>query len=148
MTQRRHFLGSAAALTASASLPLLHSQKAFAQNFPSRTIRYICPWTAGGTTDIVMRVFAESASKVLNQTVIVDNKPGAGGTLGAVELVNAKPALSIIIPLAFKSGLHTRCKFDTKGTVFCNKIQHTFAKFSIRNLLGLDRMTKSAHQEN
>ena len=89
MTQRRHFLGSAAALTASASLPLLHSQKAFAQNFPSRTIRYICPWTAGGTTDIVMRVFAESASKVLNQTVIVDNKPGAGGTLGAVELVNA-----------------------------------------------------------
>ena len=38
-----------------------------------------------------MRVFAESASKALNQTVIVDNKPGAGGTLGAVELVNAKP---------------------------------------------------------
>ncbi len=91
MTQRRHFLGSAAALAASAGLPLLHSQTAYAQNFPSRTIRYICPWTAGGTTDIVMRVIAESATKILNQTVIVDNKPGAGGTLGAVELVNAKP---------------------------------------------------------
>ena len=91
MTKRRQVLGSTAALTASAILPMLSTTTARAQNFPARTIRYICPWTAGGTTDIVMRVLAESASKVLGQTVIVDNKPGAGGTLGAVELVNAKP---------------------------------------------------------
>ncbi|NCX05641.1 MAG: tripartite tricarboxylate transporter substrate binding protein, partial [Actinobacteria bacterium] len=91
MTKRRQVLGSTAALTASAILPMLSTTTARAQNFPTRTIRYICPWTAGGTTDIVMRVLAESASKVLGQTVIVDNKPGAGGTLGAVELVNAKP---------------------------------------------------------
>ena len=71
MTQRRHFLGSAVALAASSGLPLLHSQTAFAQNFPSRTIRYICPWNAGGTTDIVMREFAdvvETTSKRLPAT--------------------------------------------------------------------------------
>ena len=91
MTQRRQVLGSTVALTASAIAPILNSQTAHAQNFPVRTIRYICPWTAGGTTDIVMRVFAESASKALGNNIIVENKPGAGGTLGAVELVNAKP---------------------------------------------------------
>lgn len=91
MTKRRQVLGSTVALTASAILPMLGTSTARAQSFPARTIRYICPWTAGGTTDIVMRVFAESATKALGQTVIVENKPGAGGTLGAVELVNAKP---------------------------------------------------------
>ena len=91
MTQRRQVLGSTVALTASAIAPILNSQTGHAQNFPVRTIRYICPWTAGGTTDIVMRVFAESASKALGNNIIVENKPGAGGTLGAVELVNAKP---------------------------------------------------------
>ena len=91
MTKRRQVLGSTVALTASAILPMLSTPTARAQSFPARTIRYICPWTAGGTTDIVMRAFAESATKALGQTVIVENKPGAGGTLGAVELVNAKP---------------------------------------------------------
>lgn len=91
MTKRRQVLGSTVALTASAILPMLSTTTVRAQNFPTRTIRYICPWTAGGTTDIVMRVLAESATKALGQTVIVDNKPGAGGTLGAVELVNTKP---------------------------------------------------------
>jgi tripartite-type tricarboxylate transporter receptor subunit TctC len=91
MTKRRQVLGSTVALTASAILPMLSTPTVRAQSFPARTIRYICPWTAGGTTDIVMRAFAESATKALGQTVIVENKPGAGGTLGAVELVNAKP---------------------------------------------------------
>ena len=62
-----------------------------AQSFPTRPIRYICPWPAGGSTDAVMRALAESASRALGQQVIVENKPGAGGTLGASELVSAKP---------------------------------------------------------
>jgi tripartite-type tricarboxylate transporter receptor subunit TctC len=62
-----------------------------AQAFPSRPVRYICPWPAGGSTDAVIRAFAESAAKTLGQPVIVDNKPGAGGMLGANELVSAKP---------------------------------------------------------
>jgi tripartite-type tricarboxylate transporter receptor subunit TctC len=62
-----------------------------AQSYPSRPIRLICPWPAGGSTDIVVRAFAESAGRALGGAMIVENKPGAGGTLGAVELANAKP---------------------------------------------------------
>jgi tripartite-type tricarboxylate transporter receptor subunit TctC len=87
---RRQILQLAAASATSAAglaLPL----SAAAQAFPARPIRYICPWPAGGSTDAVMRSIAESAAKALGGTIIVDNKPGAGGMLGANELVNAKP---------------------------------------------------------
>ena len=84
-TTRRHFIAAAAA--SSIALPSL----AQAQAFPSRTIRYICPWPAGGSTDAVMRALAESAGKILGQQIIIDNKPGAGGMLGPNELVSAKP---------------------------------------------------------
>ena len=49
------------------------------------------PGPAAGATDIVQRRLAESAGKILKQTIIVENKPGVGGTMGAIELVNAKP---------------------------------------------------------
>ncbi len=87
MIQRRRLLNLTGAGIASMALPTLVS----AQAFPSRPIRYICPWPAGGSTDAVIRSLAESAGKILGTTVIVDNKPGAGGMLGANELVNAKP---------------------------------------------------------
>ncbi|MBA3595064.1 MAG: tripartite tricarboxylate transporter substrate binding protein [Pseudomonadota bacterium] len=87
MTQRRDFLTTAAAAAAGIALPSL----ARAQAFPSRPIRFICPWPAGGSTDAVIRALAESAGKTLGQTIIVDNKPGAGGMLGANEMMNAKP---------------------------------------------------------
>ena len=87
MTERRTLLKAAAFAAGSAIAPSI----ARAQAFPSRAIRYICPWPAGGSTDIVMRAFAESAGKALGQTVLVENKPGAGGTLGAIEMVNARP---------------------------------------------------------
>ncbi len=87
MTTRRHVLTTAAAGAATLALPSL----GLAQAFPARPIRYICPWPAGGSTDAVIRAIAESAGKTLGQQIIVDNKPGAGGMLGANELVNAKP---------------------------------------------------------
>lgn len=81
---RRSFVIGTAA---SVALPRL----AHAQAFPAKPIRYICPWPAGGSTDAVIRSIAESAAKTLGQQIVVDNKPGAGGMLGANELVNAKP---------------------------------------------------------
>jgi tripartite-type tricarboxylate transporter receptor subunit TctC len=84
---RRRLITGASALAAGLALPFA----ARAQAFPARPIRYICPWPAGGSTDAVMRALAESAGKILGQQVIVDNKPGASGLLGANELVNAKP---------------------------------------------------------
>ncbi len=62
-----------------------------AQGFPSRPIKLICPWPAGGSTDAVMRALAESAGKALGGQVIVENKAGASGMLGPNELVSAKP---------------------------------------------------------
>jgi tripartite-type tricarboxylate transporter receptor subunit TctC len=84
---RRTFLKSTLAGTAIVVSPAIVR----AQSFPSRPIRLICPWTAGGTTDVVVRAIAESASKALGGSIIVENKPGAGGIFGAVELANAKP---------------------------------------------------------
>ena len=62
-----------------------------AQSFPSRPIKLIVAFPAGGPTDITMRVLAENAAKILGQSVIVENKPGAGGTLPAQALQTATP---------------------------------------------------------
>ena len=86
-SNRRHFIATTALAAGSLALPSL----ARAQAFPARPIRYICPWPAGGSTDAVIRAIAESAAKSLGVQIIVDNKPGAGGMLGANELVNARP---------------------------------------------------------
>jgi tripartite-type tricarboxylate transporter receptor subunit TctC len=82
--RRRHLV-----LGAAATLALPHLARA--QAYPARPIKYICPWPAGGSTDAVIRAIALSAAKTLGQNIIVENKPGAGGMLGANELVSAAP---------------------------------------------------------
>lgn len=62
-----------------------------AQAFPSQPIKLLIAFPAGGPTDITMRVLAENASKILGQTVVVENRSGAGGTLPAQALQTAKP---------------------------------------------------------
>lgn len=62
---------------------------AHAQAFPSRPIKLVIAFPAGGPTDITMRQLAENASKVIGQPVVVENKPGAGGTLPAQALQTA-----------------------------------------------------------
>lgn len=85
---RRRVLAGAAAIAA----PAIVSPWALAQDkYPNRPITLIAPWPTGGSSDAVMRAFAESAGRALGGTVIVENKPGAGGTLGAAAMVNAKP---------------------------------------------------------
>src|SRR6185295_10794367 len=60
-----------------------------AQAWPSRPIRYIVPFAPGGTTDILARLVAPKLSEALGQPVIVENKAGAGGTLGSELLAKA-----------------------------------------------------------
>lgn len=68
------------------------ARPALAQSgFPNRAIRVIVPWAPGGTTDVQMRALCDAASRRLGQPVIVDNRPGAGGTLGPAALLNAQP---------------------------------------------------------
>jgi tripartite-type tricarboxylate transporter receptor subunit TctC len=65
---------------------------ACAQAYPSKPITMIVPWPAGGSTDVAMRTISEAAAKYLGQPIVIDNKPGASGTLGpAVMAANAKP---------------------------------------------------------
>ncbi|HVE51426.1 MAG TPA: tripartite tricarboxylate transporter substrate binding protein [Casimicrobiaceae bacterium] len=62
-----------------------------AQNFPNRPVTLIVPWPAGGSTDQVMRALAQATEKHLGQPIVVENKAGAAGTLGATAMVTAKP---------------------------------------------------------
>ena len=81
-----------AALVGASALPLAAAGAARAQaKFPDRPIRLIIPWAAGGPADAGFRIMAQSVSKKLGQQVIVDNKAGASGIMGAIALQEAKP---------------------------------------------------------
>ena len=70
---------------------LLGSGGAAAQNWPDKPIHIIVPFTPGSATDVVARAVAAAMTKNLGQTVIVENKPGAGGTIGAGQVAKAAP---------------------------------------------------------
>ena len=65
--------------------------RAMAQSFPTQPIRLICPWPPGGGADTQMRALAVAASKVFGQQVVIENRPGAVGTLGPTTLLSARP---------------------------------------------------------
>ena len=60
-----------------------------ADTFPNKPIKLIVPWPPGGSTDVTMRVLADATSKHLGQPIIIDNRPGAGGSLGVMALQSA-----------------------------------------------------------
>ena len=77
-------------LLLAACLALLATQ-AKAQDYPTRPIRMIAPFPAGGLVDVLARAIGDELAKSLGQPIIVENKPGAGGNLGADIVAKAEP---------------------------------------------------------
>ena len=74
------------------TLPLLAaSPLALAQSWPSKPIRLVVPFPAGGATDLLARAIAQGIGNGFGQPIVVDNRPGAGGTLGSAEVAKAVP---------------------------------------------------------
>jgi tripartite-type tricarboxylate transporter receptor subunit TctC len=78
---KRLFIGAAAALAVACG---------WAQTYPSKTIKIVVPFTAGSATDIMARVVGEKLQAAWGQPVVVENRPGAGGTLGATQVAKSE----------------------------------------------------------
>ena len=83
----RHFGRAAAALALAVGIPAT----ALAQDFPTRPVTIVVPFTAGGAGDILSRMLAPHLERKWKQSIVVDNKPGAGGVIGAQTLTRAAP---------------------------------------------------------
>ena len=104
---------AAAAVGAIAGL----APSAFAQaNWPAKPLRIIVPYTPGGSSDIIARILSPLLSEQLKQTVIVENKPGASGNMGADQTAKANDGYTVMLcdvsALAISPSLYTKLPFD------------------------------------
>ena len=96
-----------------AAMPLL----AAAQNYPARPVRLSVPFPAGGTTDILARAIAQKLSEGLGQQFVVDNRPGAGGNIGADFVAKAPPdgytlLMGTVGTQAINTSLYAKMPYD------------------------------------
>lgn len=95
---------------------MLTNLTAAAQEWPTRTVTIVVPLGAGSSSDIMARVVAEQLSKQLGQSFIVDNRPGAGGTIGANAVAKSAPDGYTVLAygaLATANALHSKVPYDT-----------------------------------
>jgi tripartite-type tricarboxylate transporter receptor subunit TctC len=114
MVRRSRVLRSLLALTAAS---LLASPLLAADNWPSKPIRLVVPYPPGGSSDIIARSIGQLISQELKQTVVIENKPGANGNLGAEFVARAQPdgytwLLCDLGALAISPAVYTKLSFD------------------------------------
>jgi len=109
---RRRFLQLAAG---AAALPAM-TRVAHAQAFPSKPVTFIVPWPAGGTTDVALRALATATERHLGRSIVIENRGGAGGTLGPAQMASlAKPdgyTVSQLPITVFRLPFMSRTSFD------------------------------------
>src|SRR5438132_6772933 len=96
---------------------LLIAGNALAQSWPTKSVRVIVTFSPGGSSDIVARLIAIPLQSELGQSVIIDNKPGAGGTIGALEAARAAPdgytlLLSNSAPISISPAMQDQPRYD------------------------------------
>lgn len=112
---RRAFLMAAASLAVAFSgLPAAHA----AEDYPNKAIRLVVPFVSGGVTDSAARIVAEGLGQRLGQTIIVENRPGAGGNIGTAEVARATPdgytlLLAYDGTLVINPNVYSKVPFDT-----------------------------------
>jgi tripartite-type tricarboxylate transporter receptor subunit TctC len=105
------------ALAGTAALGALASPHVYAQAWPGKPITLIAPYPPGGGVDTVARLIGERLATRLGQPVNIDNKPGAGATLGAIALARSAPdgytlMLGSIVDYAIAPHVHKALAFD------------------------------------
>jgi tripartite-type tricarboxylate transporter receptor subunit TctC len=115
--RRRHVLTPLPALAAAALAPALVLPAAAQSTWPSKPVRIVVPFAAGGTTDILARALAPELQKAFGQPFIIDNKPGAGGNNGAAEVAKAAPdgytlLMGTVGTHAINAALYPKMPFD------------------------------------
>jgi tripartite-type tricarboxylate transporter receptor subunit TctC len=111
---RRTLLASAALLGAGALVPQLALAQA---GWPTRPVRIVVPFNAGGTTDILARAVAQELTRSLGQSFVVENKPGAGGNIGADVVAKSAPdgytlLMGTVGTHAINKALYARMPYD------------------------------------
>ncbi len=141
------------------ALGLLAASTAFAQSYPSKPVRLIVPFPAGGGSDVIGRIVAQKLGDRVGQQIIVDNRAGAGGSIGTEAVARAAPdgytmVLASTSEIAINPGIYSKLNYDTvkdlaavtlvAATPMVVIIHPTFPIASMRDLIALAKAKPGA----
>ena len=116
------FIALLSRLIAGAGLAACLAAAAAAEDYPARAVKIIVPFPAGGTADLMPRVIGDWLSRKWKQAVVIENKAGAGGNIGAEAVFNAEPDGYTLLsspapPLVINQSLYPKLGFDPRAFV-------------------------------